>query len=69
MRCTKSHEPNATTAAAIRESELTGVIAQLRHAYMHLVGGTVKDQRQLAEGLIAPQIAKLERMAARERGA
>jgi hypothetical protein len=36
-------------------------IAQLRHAYSHLVSGRVKDQRQFADGLIAPAIEAFER--------
>jgi hypothetical protein len=37
-------------------------IAQLRHAYAHLMAERVKDQREFAEGLIAPVIEYLERM-------
>lgn len=37
-------------------------IAQLRHAYTHLVAGRVSDQPQFAKGLIGPQIERLERL-------
>lgn len=37
-------------------------LAQLRHAYMQLAAGTVKDQKQFADGLIAPQIRALEKI-------
>lgn len=37
-------------------------IAQLRHLYAHLVNGTFKDSRQLAEGLLGPVIGRLERI-------
>jgi len=37
-------------------------LAQLRHAYAQLHAGTVRDQRQFAEGLLGPAIAALERM-------
>jgi len=36
-------------------------LAQLRHAYAQLHAGTVKDQRQFAEGLLGPAIAAIER--------
>jgi hypothetical protein len=42
---------------------LQAAAAQLRHAYAQLHAGTVKDQRQFAEGLIAPAIAAIERHA------
>ena len=35
-------------------------LAQLRHAYTHLAAGTVVDQKQFADGLIAPAIRRLE---------
>lgn len=38
-------------------------IAQLRHAYYHLKNGTVKDQARVADGLLAPVIEALERIA------
>lgn len=43
------------------QRRLDGVIAQLRHAYMQLAAGTVRNQKQFADGLIAPQIRELER--------
>ena len=36
-------------------------IAQLRHAYSHLMAERVTDQRQFADGLIAPAIRAFER--------
>lgn len=36
-------------------------IAQLRHAYKQLYDGTVYRQREFAEGLLGPAIARLER--------
>lgn len=36
-------------------------LAQLRHAYAQLHAGTVKDQKQFAEGLLGPAIEALER--------
>lgn len=45
------------------EMELIGIIAQLRHAYMQLAAGTVKNQQMFADGLIAPQIKRLEKLA------
>jgi hypothetical protein len=41
-------------------SPLSFPIAQLRHAYSQLAAGGVVDQRQLAEGLLAPVIRELE---------
>jgi hypothetical protein len=38
------------------------IIAQLRHAYMHLVNDQARDLKQFAEGLIAPQIRQLEKI-------
>jgi hypothetical protein len=49
--------------AAIREVPLAYHLAQLRHAYTQLKAGTVKDQPQFADGLIAPAIRELERLA------
>ena len=51
--------------AALAEMEprsLAAVVAQLRHAYEHLAAGRVVNQREFAEGLIAPQIRALEAM-------
>jgi hypothetical protein len=36
-------------------------LSQLRHAYHQLSLGTVKDQKQFADGLIAPAIREMER--------
>lgn len=41
--------------------ELEFELAQLRHAYFHLKYGTVLNQAEFAEGLIAPVIRKLEK--------
>jgi hypothetical protein len=35
-------------------------LAQLRHAYAHLVAGRVTNQKEFADGLIAPAIRHLE---------
>jgi len=43
---------------------LAGVTAELRHAYSHLASGSVVDQRGLAEGLLSPQIKRLEALSA-----
>jgi hypothetical protein len=42
--------------------ELTFAVAQLRHAYANLAAGTVVDQKEFADGLISPQIARIEKM-------
>ena len=42
--------------------EVAGVLAQLRHAYRNLIDGAVKNQKEFANGLIAPQIRRLERL-------
>jgi hypothetical protein len=39
------------------------VLAQLRHAYMQLKSGSVRHQEEFADGLLAPQIRALEKMA------
>jgi hypothetical protein len=39
---------------------LTSASAELRHAYVNLKSGAVRDAHQFADGLIAPQIVKLE---------
>jgi hypothetical protein len=39
---------------------LRSVTGQLRHAYMHLNNVSVIDQKSFADGLISPQIKKLE---------
>lgn len=43
--------------------ELERIGAELRHAYSHLVNGRVTDLRAFAEGLIAPQIRRIELLA------
>ncbi len=43
--------------------ELVAISAQLRHAYSHLVNGRVTDLRAFADGLLAPQIRRLELLA------
>lgn len=51
--------------AYVREymaQELSFVIAQLRHAYMQLKAGKVVKQEMFADGLIAPQIKRLEEL-------
>lgn len=45
---------------ATAKTKLDFEIAQLRHAYSHLVAERVKNQREFAEGLIAPVIEWLE---------
>lgn len=42
--------------------EIEQIIAQLRHAYMHLNAERVTKQKVLADGLISPQIKRLERL-------
>jgi hypothetical protein len=60
---------NRHRGQSIDEFMLAFEIAQLRHAYEQLAKGSVKDQRQFAEGLIAPVIRSLERMAIEPRRA
>lgn len=43
--------------------ELERIAAQLRHAYSHLVNGRVVDLRAFADGLVAPQIRRIEALA------
>ena len=45
-------------------TDMDTVLAQLRHLYTHLNEGRVRDQPQIANGLLAPQIEKLERLQA-----
>jgi hypothetical protein len=40
--------------------ELSFAIAQLRQAYAQLAAGEVKNQKEFADGLISPQIARIE---------
>ena len=54
--------PNDKTKLAMVELELTGALAQLRHAYMQLDAGTVMKQKEFANGLLAPQIRRLEKL-------
>ena len=42
--------------------ELTFAVAQLRHAYANLAAGTVVNQKEFADGLISPQIARIEKV-------
>jgi hypothetical protein len=37
-------------------------IAQLRHAYTHLMAGRASKQGEFGRGLIAPEIRRLERL-------
>jgi hypothetical protein len=46
-----------------QQAEVRGVVAQLRHAYWHLVRGALGDQQAFADGLIGRSIQKLERLA------
>lgn len=48
--------------------DLAGILAQLRHAYTHLAAERVTKQREFADGLIAPQIRKLEALTRRAGG-
>lgn len=48
--------------AEIDRAELARIAAELRHAYSHLVNGRVTDFRSFADGLLAPQIRRLELM-------
>jgi hypothetical protein len=43
-------------------AELTGAVAQLRHAYAQLAAGGVINQKEFADGLISPQIATIEKV-------
>ncbi len=58
-----THDPDLTDAGDRDRAELVGIVAQLRHAYAHLVNGRVVDLHAFAEGLLAPQIRRLERLA------
>lgn len=55
--------PSNRNLKAIAERQLPYVLAQLRHAYAQLAAGAVKDQKQFADGLIAPQIKAIEKIA------
>lgn len=56
---------NEEGCGSVIEAELIGIIAQLRHAYSLLVNGYVaeRNHKMFAEGLIAPQIRRLEKLA------
>ena len=45
-----------------RITELAFALAGLRHAYANLMAGAVKDQKSFADGLIAPQIRRIEKL-------
>ena len=40
--------------------ELSLAVASLRHAYAQLAAGAVKDQKEFADGLLSPQITRIE---------
>lgn len=50
--------PRLLAASANRANEFD--IARLRHAYEHLAAGRVVNQREFADGLIAPVIRRME---------
>ncbi|MDE4914916.1 hypothetical protein [Methylobacterium sp. 092160098-2] len=54
-------DPSGTVA--VDRGELERIAAELRHAYSHLVNGRVTDLRAFAEGLVAPQIRRIELLA------
>ena len=45
-----------------RITDLAFALAGLRHAYANLVAGAVRDQKSFADGLIAPQIRRIEKL-------
>jgi hypothetical protein len=45
-------------------SDLKWTSGELRHVYEILVGGMLGDPKELADGLISPQIERLERVIA-----
>jgi hypothetical protein len=55
LRLLKNASPNT-------QRDIDIVLAQLRHAYMQLMGGYVINQQEFARGLIAPQIRTLEEL-------
>lgn len=65
-----SSEENAKRlrAAIASFDGLSFHLAQLRHAYSHLMAERVTDQRQFADGLIAPAIEYLETLADQQAG-
>ncbi len=56
----RSEPPAWHTAQRRQRSTDEYHLAQLRHAYKQLAAGSVVDQKQFAEGLIAPAIRHLE---------
>lgn len=42
--------------------EIVYATAQLRHLYENLMAGAVRQPQKLAQGLVAPQIRRLERL-------
>lgn len=48
----------------MRPEPMEQTLARLRHAYLQLINGAVKDQLAFADGLIAPVIRSLELRAA-----
>ena len=44
------------------QTEITAVLAQLRHAYTQLMHGAVKNQHAFGRSLIGPQIERLEKL-------
>lgn len=56
-----SHNP---ASIDVGKRDMLFCLAQLRHVYQQLTEGAVRNQKQFAEGLIAPQIRTLETFAA-----
>lgn len=46
--------------SAVFTRDLSLAVAQLRHAYAQLSAGAVVDQKEFADGLISPQITRIE---------
>ena len=44
------------------KKQLTWICGELRHLYDNLVNGYVKNPQGLANGLLSPQIQKLEKL-------
>jgi hypothetical protein len=42
-------------------------LAQLRHLYSHMVNGTFNNVESLANGLLSPEISRLERLVRKNR--
>jgi hypothetical protein len=49
-----------TKPSAIWTRDLSLAVASLRHAYAQLAAGTVVNQKEFADGLISPQIERIE---------